>query len=88
MAGKELAFVVVQLRLLLLEVLDLNFINISYVFDVSVLRWRICFWVSTFPAAILALAMLVCAESPNWLYKVFSSYLFRSISLHLNSSHV
>ncbi|XP_031387957.1 probable plastidic glucose transporter 2 isoform X1 [Punica granatum] len=31
--------------------------------------WRVCFWVSTIPAAILALAMLVCAESPQWLYK-------------------
>ncbi|XP_059638151.1 probable plastidic glucose transporter 2 isoform X2 [Cornus florida] len=31
--------------------------------------WRICFWVSTVPAAILALAMAFCAESPHWLYK-------------------
>ncbi|KAK1583502.1 hypothetical protein Q3G72_024311 [Acer saccharum] len=31
--------------------------------------WRICFWVSTIPAAILALAMFFCAESPHWLYK-------------------
>ncbi|KAL5768816.1 hypothetical protein ACOSP7_015360 [Xanthoceras sorbifolium] len=31
--------------------------------------WRICFWVSTLPAAILALAMFFCAESPHWLYK-------------------
>ncbi|XP_057969716.1 probable plastidic glucose transporter 2 isoform X3 [Malania oleifera] len=31
--------------------------------------WRMCFWVSTIPAAILALAMSFCAESPHWLYK-------------------
>ncbi|XP_057468325.1 probable plastidic glucose transporter 2 [Actinidia eriantha] len=31
--------------------------------------WRTCFWVSTIPAAILALAMVFCAESPHWLYK-------------------
>jgi sugar porter (SP) family MFS transporter len=31
--------------------------------------WRICFWVSTLPAAILALAMVFSAESPHWLYK-------------------
>ncbi|XP_042496015.1 probable plastidic glucose transporter 2 isoform X2 [Macadamia integrifolia] len=31
--------------------------------------WRVCFWVSAVPAAILALAMVFCAESPHWLYK-------------------
>ncbi|PON50533.1 Sugar/inositol transporter [Parasponia andersonii] len=31
--------------------------------------WRVCFWVSTIPAAILALAMFFCTESPHWLYK-------------------
>lgn len=31
--------------------------------------WRICFWVSTIPAAVLAVAMVFCAESPHWLYK-------------------
>ncbi|KAI9119245.1 hypothetical protein K1719_009920 [Acacia pycnantha] len=31
--------------------------------------WRVCFWVSIIPAAILALAMYFCAESPHWLYK-------------------
>ncbi|CAL0322177.1 unnamed protein product [Lupinus luteus] len=31
--------------------------------------WRVCFWLSTIPAAILALAMVFCAESPHWLYK-------------------
>ncbi|KAL9443581.1 hypothetical protein AB3S75_016864 [Citrus x aurantiifolia] len=31
--------------------------------------WRICFWVSIVPAAILCLAMVFCAESPHWLYK-------------------
>ncbi|KAL2228982.1 UNVERIFIED_CONTAM: putative plastidic glucose transporter 2 [Sesamum indicum] len=31
--------------------------------------WRICFWVSTIPAALLALLMRFCAESPHWLYK-------------------
>ncbi|KAE9462826.1 hypothetical protein C3L33_05260, partial [Rhododendron williamsianum] len=32
--------------------------------------WRVCFWVSAIPAAILALAMVFCAESPHWLYKI------------------
>ncbi|KAF8393388.1 hypothetical protein HHK36_021631 [Tetracentron sinense] len=31
--------------------------------------WRVCFWVSAIPAAMLALAMEFCAESPHWLYK-------------------
>ncbi|KAF3441915.1 hypothetical protein FNV43_RR15830 [Rhamnella rubrinervis] len=31
--------------------------------------WRVCFWVSTIPAAVLALAMMFCAESPHWLLK-------------------
>lgn len=31
--------------------------------------WRICFWVSAIPAAILALFMEFCAESPHWLLK-------------------
>ncbi|XP_038879457.1 probable plastidic glucose transporter 2 isoform X2 [Benincasa hispida] len=31
--------------------------------------WRTCFWVSTIPAALLALAIVFCAESPHWLYK-------------------
>ncbi|KAI3939705.1 hypothetical protein MKX01_029867 [Papaver californicum] len=31
--------------------------------------WRMCFWVSAIPAAILALAMEFCAESPQWLHK-------------------
>ncbi|KAK6941504.1 Major facilitator, sugar transporter-like [Dillenia turbinata] len=31
--------------------------------------WRVCFWVSIIPAAILAVAMMFCAESPHWLYK-------------------
>ncbi|KAL8479992.1 hypothetical protein ACS0TY_026288 [Phlomoides rotata] len=31
--------------------------------------WRICFWISTIPAALLALSMVFCVESPNWLYK-------------------
>ncbi|XP_073282003.1 probable plastidic glucose transporter 2 isoform X1 [Primulina huaijiensis] len=31
--------------------------------------WRICFWISTIPAAILALSMVFCVESPYWLYK-------------------
>ncbi|KAJ6342722.1 hypothetical protein OIU78_010609 [Salix suchowensis] len=33
--------------------------------------WRICFWVSVIPAAILAVFMEFCAESPHWLLKVF-----------------
>nr|XP_043628611.1 probable plastidic glucose transporter 2 [Erigeron canadensis]XP_043628613.1 probable plastidic glucose transporter 2 [Erigeron canadensis] len=31
--------------------------------------WRICFWLSTIPSSLLALAMIFCAESPHWLYK-------------------
>lgn len=31
--------------------------------------WRICFWIATVPAGILAFAMMFCAESPHWLYK-------------------
>ncbi|XP_062156721.1 probable plastidic glucose transporter 3 [Alnus glutinosa] len=31
--------------------------------------WRICFWVSAVPAAVLALSMEFCAESPHWLFK-------------------
>ncbi|XP_059456045.1 probable plastidic glucose transporter 3 isoform X2 [Corylus avellana] len=31
--------------------------------------WRICFWVSTVPAAVLAVCMEFCAESPHWLFK-------------------
>ncbi|KAL9304457.1 hypothetical protein ACSQ67_021720 [Phaseolus vulgaris] len=32
--------------------------------------WRICFWVSIVPAAMLALFMEICAESPHWLFKI------------------
>ncbi|GJS77211.1 probable plastidic glucose transporter 2 isoform X1 [Tanacetum coccineum] len=32
-------------------------------------RWRICFWLSTIPSTVLAVAMIFCAESPHWLYK-------------------
>ncbi|KAG6503037.1 probable plastidic glucose transporter 2 isoform X1 [Zingiber officinale] len=31
--------------------------------------WRMCFGVSIIPAALLALCMQFCAESPHWLYK-------------------
>lgn len=31
--------------------------------------WRVCFWVSTIPAAVLAILIEFCAESPPWLYK-------------------
>ncbi|KAJ0030109.1 hypothetical protein Pint_13207 [Pistacia integerrima] len=31
--------------------------------------WRICFWVATIPAGILALAIVFCPESPHWLHK-------------------
>ncbi|EYU21471.1 hypothetical protein ABFS82_09G109500 [Erythranthe guttata] len=31
--------------------------------------WRVCFWVSAIPAALLALLMEFSAESPTWLYK-------------------
>ncbi|KAM5547781.1 putative plastidic glucose transporter 2 [Rosa sericea] len=36
--------------------------------------WRVCFWVSTIPAAILALAMVFCVESPHWLHKQGRTY--------------
>ncbi|MQL89041.1 hypothetical protein Taro_021609 [Colocasia esculenta] len=36
---------------------------------VKLSRWRVCFWVSTIPAALLAFFMEFCAESPHWLYK-------------------
>ncbi|GAB4850215.1 hypothetical protein Ancab_029509 [Ancistrocladus abbreviatus] len=32
-------------------------------------RWRVCFWLPVIPAAILALSMELCAESPHWLFK-------------------
>ncbi|OAY80573.1 putative plastidic glucose transporter 3 [Ananas comosus] len=31
--------------------------------------WRVCFWVATVPAVLLAILMEFCAESPLWLYK-------------------
>ncbi|XP_041991531.1 probable plastidic glucose transporter 2 [Salvia splendens] len=31
--------------------------------------WRICFWISIFPASMLSLLMAFCVESPHWLYK-------------------
>ncbi|KAH9300453.1 hypothetical protein KI387_012036, partial [Taxus chinensis] len=31
--------------------------------------WRTCFWISAIPAALLALGMVFCAESPQWLVK-------------------
>lgn len=31
--------------------------------------WRVCFWISTIPAALLAVLMEFCAESPHWLFK-------------------
>ncbi|XP_002974043.2 probable plastidic glucose transporter 2 [Selaginella moellendorffii] len=31
--------------------------------------WRVCFWISTGPAVLLAVAMQFCAESPRWLFK-------------------
>ncbi|KAL4388227.1 hypothetical protein GQ457_09G006490 [Hibiscus cannabinus] len=31
--------------------------------------WRMCFWASVAPAAMLALFMEFCAESPHWLFK-------------------
>ncbi|GJX90001.1 probable plastidic glucose transporter 2 isoform X1 [Tanacetum coccineum] len=35
----------------------------------GLLRCHICFWLSTIPSMVLALAMIFCAESPPWLYK-------------------
>lgn len=37
-------------------------------------RWRICFWVSVVPAALLAVLMELCVESPHWLVKVRTSH--------------
>eukprot|EP00252_Welwitschia_mirabilis_P003340 TRINITY_DN13418_c0_g1_i1.p1 TRINITY_DN13418_c0_g1~~TRINITY_DN13418_c0_g1_i1.p1 ORF type:complete len:494 (+),score=77.66 TRINITY_DN13418_c0_g1_i1:406-1887(+) len=31
--------------------------------------WRVCFWVAGIPAALLALGMEFCSESPQWLIK-------------------
>ncbi|KAF3333172.1 putative plastidic glucose transporter 2 [Carex littledalei] len=31
--------------------------------------WRVCFWVATAPATLLAICMEFCAESPHWLFK-------------------
>lgn len=31
--------------------------------------WRVCFWLSAAPAALLAICMEYCAESPHWLFK-------------------
>lgn len=31
--------------------------------------WRVCFWVSIIPAALLAIGMQFSSESPHWLYK-------------------
>lgn len=31
--------------------------------------WRICFWVPVIPAALLAICIELCAESPHWLFK-------------------
>lgn len=46
---------------------DLTFDNGSY-------RWRICFWVSTIPAALLAIFMEFSTESPHWLFKVLLTF--------------
>ncbi|CAM6120266.1 unnamed protein product [Calypogeia fissa] len=31
--------------------------------------WRVCFWIATIPAGLLALFMEFCAESPRWLFE-------------------
>ncbi|XP_074312534.1 putative plastidic glucose transporter 3 [Silene latifolia] len=31
--------------------------------------WRVCFWIPVIPAAVLALTIEICAESPHWLFK-------------------
>lgn len=49
---------------------------IVQVFYVLYFRWRVCFWVATVPAALLAICMEFCAESPHWLYKVFFFFFF------------
>ncbi|MBA0552059.1 hypothetical protein Golob_022901 [Gossypium lobatum] len=36
--------------------------------------WRICFWVSAVPAALLALFMEFSPESPHWLFKTLKTF--------------
>eukprot|EP00250_Pteridium_aquilinum_P004433 c14644_g1_i1 orf=99-1547(+) len=31
--------------------------------------WRVCFWISSIPAALLLLGLEFCSESPRWLFK-------------------
>ncbi|KAJ9551294.1 hypothetical protein OSB04_015339 [Centaurea solstitialis] len=40
--------------------------------------WRMCFWLSTIPSTVLALAMVFCAESPHWLYKIGNGRVLKS----------
>ncbi|XP_028120944.1 probable plastidic glucose transporter 3 [Camellia sinensis] len=37
--------------------------------QIQTIWWRVCFWVSAIPAAVLAVLMEFCAESPHWLFK-------------------
>lgn len=47
-----------------------NKLRFYYQFSNFFVRWRICFWVSTIPACLLAIFMEFAVESPHWLYKV------------------
>ncbi|KAK5811371.1 hypothetical protein PVK06_026700 [Gossypium arboreum] len=53
-------------------------------------EWRICFWASVAPAAILALFMEFSVESPHWLFKVhtlaFCSGVLDSLAVELKAS--
>ncbi|GJU67295.1 hypothetical protein Tco_1253554 [Tanacetum coccineum] len=42
----------------------------------SIPGWcHICFWLSIMPSMVLALAMIFCAESPPWIYKIYDKTL-------------
>ena len=53
-------------------------IHLHSLMNISMLnfnRWRLCFWVSVVPAALLIVLMEFCVESPHWLFKVIPESL-------------
>ncbi|KAG8498885.1 hypothetical protein CXB51_005298 [Gossypium anomalum] len=48
-------------------------VRVQLINDLADIEWRICFWASVAPAAILALFMEFSVESPHWLFKSYSS---------------
>lgn len=72
----------VRKLILIPGVTDLYITFPTFAFTSFVNRWRVCFWVSVVPAALLALCMEFCAESPHWLFKV-TFYLIMLCLLHL-----